>query len=63
LLQFDLIYADPSKRFTTSAKKIAGKLFENFIKMLGKCTIVEKIKYFSSDKTQNVKEVKMDKPR
>lgn len=49
LLKFDLIYADPPKQFTKSAKEVAGKLFESFIKMLGKCTIVEEIEYFLPD--------------
>ncbi|XP_071642227.1 uncharacterized protein [Temnothorax longispinosus] len=58
LLQFNLINADPLRKFNTCAKKVAGKLFENFVKMLGKCTLVEETEYFFLDKTpENVVEV------
>lgn len=56
LLRFDLIYADPPKQFTNSAKNVAGKLFENFVKMLGKHTIVEETEYFLPDEEQYVEQ-------
>jgi len=48
LLQFNIINTEPSRNFTRSAKEVAGKLFQNFIKMLSKCVIVEETEYFSS---------------
>jgi len=56
LLQFDLIYANPPKQFNNSAKSVAGKLFENFVKMLGKHTIVEETEYFLPDEEQYVEQ-------
>lgn len=57
LLQFNLIYADPPQKFNRCAKEVAGKLFENFIKMLDKCTLVEETEYFFLDATiENVEE-------
>lgn len=47
-----MIYAEPLKKFTKSAKMIAGKIFENFIKMLRKYTVVEEVKYFLPDEIQ-----------
>ena len=52
LLQFDLIYADSSKQFTKFAKEFAGKMFEDFKEILGKCIFYEDVEYFSSDKAQ-----------
>jgi len=52
LLHFDIIYADPPGRFTQTAKEVAGKVFENFLKMLGKCVIVEETEYLLPDKAK-----------
>jgi len=52
LLHFDIIYADPPGRFTQTAKEVAGKVFENFLKMLGKCVIVEETEYLLPDEAK-----------
>lgn len=70
LLKFDLIYANPPKKFTNSAKEIADRLFENFIKMLEKNTIVEETKYFLPDEKEtdmqinrNINRRKLQRPQ
>lgn len=56
LLQFNLIYADPPRQFTKSTKEVTRKLFENFIKMLGKCTIIEGLEYFLPKAQSNIEQ-------
>jgi len=61
LLHFDIIYADPPRRFTQIAKEVAGKVFENFPKMLGKCMIVEETEYLLPNKAErDVETVEME---
>lgn len=58
LIKFDLIYAEVPQKFTHSTKEVAGKLFESFISMLGKCMMVEEVEYFSSNEkeVENIQE-------
>lgn len=55
-MKFDLIYANPPKKFTNIAKEVAGKLFHQFVKMLGKCSLVEEVEYSLPDKEENIKQ-------
>lgn len=54
LQQFDIIYVEAPKKFSYTAKLVSGKLFEKFIKLLGKHEIAEEMEYYVAEGTDDV---------